>query len=256
MIAAWGTGLSLAVAFLVWTSGAHRGPTARRAGLGSAQFADVLSNPLSRLRSAVRRDTAAEAALCITLVRRLSALLHAGRAPSTVFGAVASAVSGDSLTAVHLRDVCAQVHAAAQLGLPVSVPLSRCARMQPGLRNRMLDAWVRSVYAQVAACWEVSEHSGASLARTLSGLADSLESQADAQAARDSALAGPRATVRVLAWLPVLALGLGALMGTDPISTLLTTPWGRIALAAGAALTVADRVWTTRLLHRAEGEPT
>lgn len=41
-------------------------------------------------------------------------------------------------------------------------------------------------------------------------------------------------------------------MGTDPASTLLTTTWGRLALAAGAALSIAGRLWTRALLHRAE----
>ena len=149
--------------------------------------------------------------------------------------------------------LCGEVHAASELGVPVSVTLGRLAHTAPDVSDHELARWARSASVQLAACWEISERSGASLSKTLHGLADSVESQIDAQAARESALAGPRATVRVLAWLPVLALGLGMLMGTDPITTLITTPWGRIALVAGAVLTVAGRLWTRQLMRHAEG---
>ena len=203
-----------------------------------------------------RRDRAVEAALWVTLIRRLAALLRAGGTPAAVFGRASRSTDTAAAvpTARWLDELCRDTHAAAQLGIPVSVTLGRYARSSPGLGDRGLDRWACSVSVQLAACWEISERSGAALGTTLSGLADSVESQIDAQAARDSALAGPRVTVRVLAWLPMLALGLGILMGTDPVTTLLTTAWGRLALVAGAALTVAGRVWTRQLLRHAEAE--
>jgi tight adherence protein B len=75
----------------------------------------------------------------------------------------------------------------------------------------------------------------------------------DADAARQTALAGPKATVSLLTWLPLMGLGLGIALGVDPLAILLGTPWGLAALAAGAGLTVAGRVWSARLVAAAAG---
>ena len=81
-----------------------------------------------------------------------------------------------------------------------------------------------------------------------------LEAEDDAEAARQTALAGPRATVRLLTWLPFLGLGLGLLLGVDPVEILMGNPWGVAALVAGLALTAAGRFWSVRLV-RAAAEP-
>ena len=257
MILALAVGACVAAAGLVWAGGCgtrvlmHSGATAKDGREGPTTSSRRVA---SRWWRAWRRDRAAETARWVTLVRRLAALLNAGRSPSTVFGE-ASRSSGHQFTdatQAWIDQLCRDVHAAAELGVPVSTSLRRSADSSPGGSDSELARWASSVTAQLAACWDISERSGASLATSLSGLANSVESQIDARAARDSALAGPRATVRVLAWLPVLALGLGMLMGTDPITTLITTPGGRVALVAGAVLTVAGRLWTRQLMRHAE----
>ncbi|MCT1615698.1 hypothetical protein GKZ75_10260 [Kocuria indica] len=247
-----------AAALLVWSGGGTRGGRlavlARRPGGNDDGGGAARSREPGAFARWRRRDRAAEAMQWVTVVRRLAALLKAGRAPARVFGELPAVSTGSGPTGRWITRMCGDVHAAAQVGIPVSVSLTRFASAPVPVGDRALAAIARSVCAQLAACWEISERSGASLGRTLSGVAESLESQLDAQAARDSALAGPRVTVRTLSWLPVLALGLGVLMGTDPISTLLTTWWGRIALTAGAALSIAGRLWTRTLMHRAEAE--
>lgn len=259
MILALSVGTLMAAAGLIWAGGAGRRSfvTHGSAGVTRSDGAGPLAAlaPVSWWSRHWRRDRAAEAALWVTLVRRLAALLHAGRSPATVFGQASRATGQGPAnpTAAWIERLCRDVHAASELGVPVSATLGRIAHSTPDVSDHELARWARSVSVQLAACWEISERSGASLAKTLNGLAESVESQIDAQAARESALAGPRATVRVLAWLPVLALGLGMLMGTDPITTLVTTYWGRIALIAGAVLTVAGRWWTRQLMRHAEG---
>ncbi|WP_423446527.1 type II secretion system F family protein [Kocuria sp. KSNUG] len=242
----------LVLAALLIGSGAAA-PAGRLRSVGALSPRREGETPRSRLlRTWRRRDRATEAMRWVTTVRRLAALLHAGRAPSTVFAEITPGASATDPTSRWITRVCQEVHAAVLVGIPVSTTLGRFARRPASVGDRMLGATARSVCAQLAACWEISERSGSSLAHTLSGVAESLESQLDAQAARESALAGPRVTVRTLSWLPVLALALGMLMGTDPVTTLLTTGWGQIALAAGAGLSIAGRLWTRRLLHRAE----
>ena len=111
----------------------------------------------------------------------------------------------------------------------------------------------RRVWFQLAACFDVAEATGCPLADVLTRFAAQLEAEDDAEAARQTALAGPRATVRLLTWLPFLGLGLGLLLGVDPVEVLLGTPWGVAALAAGLALTAAGRFWSARLVRAAEG---
>lgn len=119
------------------------------------------------------------------------------------------------------------------------------------LAFRGTDAKEIQVWSQVAGCLEVAEASGCPLADVLSRFAAQLEAEEDAEAARQSALAGPRATVTLLTWLPVLGLGVGMALGVDPLSSLLGTPAGVGALCAGVVLTVTGRIWSARLVANA-----
>jgi tight adherence protein B len=105
--------------------------------------------------------------------------------------------------------------------------------------------------AWLALAWEVSQVCGAPLTAVLDGIAATIRAEADADRARRTALAGPRATATVLTWLPLGGLGLGLLIGADVIEVLLTTGAGRVCLALGAGLWWAGRAWTGRLVHRA-----
>lgn len=65
-------------------------------------------------------------------------------------------------------------------------------------------------------------------------------------------LAGPRGTVRVLAVLPAVGVGMGLLMGADPIGFLLGTPWGLGCLTVAIALEAVGIVWMRRLVSTIE----
>ncbi|MEN3343630.1 MAG: tight adherence protein [Arthrobacter sp.] len=116
------------------------------------------------------------------------------------------------------------------------------------------DGRERRVWGELAACFDIAEASGCPLADVLTRFAAQLEAEDDAEAARQTALAGPKATARLLTWLPLLGLGLGTLLGVDPVKILLQTPSGMAALAAGVVLTAAGRVWSSQLV-RAAGAP-
>ncbi|MDF9752105.1 tight adherence protein B [Arthrobacter sp. ES3-54] len=111
------------------------------------------------------------------------------------------------------------------------------------------------VWGELAACFDTAEASGCPLADVLARFAAHLETEDDAEAARQTALAGPRATVRLLTWLPLSGLALGLLLGVDPVATLLGNPWGLAALAAGVALTAVGRLWSSRLVQAAAEAP-
>jgi tight adherence protein B len=109
----------------------------------------------------------------------------------------------------------------------------------------------RAVLA-AAACWDVARVDGGRLAEALDRVADGMRSDALHLAHVRAELAGPRATARLLAALPVFALLLASGLGFDPIGALLGTPYGRAALAAGIALDVLGLAWTRRMARAAE----
>lgn len=103
----------------------------------------------------------------------------------------------------------------------------------------------------VAAAWRVATDAGAPLAPTLTRLGDVLHTLDDARREIDVALAGPRATARIVVALPVLGIVGGALLGFDPLSTLFGSVPGLCCLAIGLILLFAGRRWTNRMLAAA-----
>jgi tight adherence protein B len=188
-----------------------------------------------------------------------------GRADSTpgqvgTLRGVASAGFGPVLPPGSVRRLAA-ARAAAMRGSPVAVAIRSAGGTTPGAaagwpvqgRGAGEDPRQRRVWFQLAACFDVAEASGCPLADVLTRFAAQLEAEDDAEAARQTALAGPRATVRLLTWLPFLGLGMGLLLGVDPVNVLLGTPLGAAALAAGLALTAGGRIWSARLVRSAAG---
>lgn len=219
-----------------------------------------------------RSDAADQFEDLVRLLRELSALLTAGRSGPQLWKDALSRhcpVDGAALPVGHkasrqrTRETPAelntvmlqQAHGASLLGLSVSGALRtgcrerRTARNRKGTRNGMeITAWL-----ELAACLDVAEVSGAPLAAVLLRLAAALETQADEAALRETSLAGPKATVRLLAWLPALGLGLGVLMGVDPFAILFGNAIGSAALLAGVTFMIVGRCWTAVLMSAASG---
>ena len=183
-------------------------------------------------------------------VHQLTGLLQAGRTPSQLWGDALSVHGSSSVTgfSAAVRPTLQSAHQAAQLGLSVPEVLREAA-------TRTRDPALRTLWQDLAACLEVAERSGAPLAAVLARYAVQRESQLDSDAARDTALAGPRATVRLLSWLPLFGLTVGYLIGVDPLAVLLGSVPGIAALCAGFVLMVAGRIWSSRLIRAAAGEP-
>lgn len=171
--------------------------------------------------------TEQDAATVAATVQRLAVLLQAGLAPARAWEHLATAG----------EDAAQAVVAGAARGVPADVVL----------RGRG-EAW-----AQIGVAWQVAATVGAPLAQSLRGLADALR---DAHQARDDvrvALAEPQTTARLIAWLPLVALGLGAALGFDPLRVF-TQPVGIALLVGGLALMVVTWRWTRALVARAQPE--
>lgn len=98
-------------------------------------------------------------------------------------------------------------------------------------------------------CLKISEHSGASLAEVLERLAEDLEAALVAQQSFDAAMAGPKATTKLLTWLPLVGFGFGLLVGIDVIGTVISSWAAQLSVAIGAGLWAANRFWCQRLMR-------
>ncbi|WP_333618350.1 type II secretion system F family protein [Dietzia sp.] len=67
----------------------------------------------------------------------------------------------------------------------------------------------------------------------------------------EASLAGPRATALILTALPLLGVGMGHLMGADPLSTLGSGLIGSGLALAGAGFLAAGLLWTSRIVSGA-----
>lgn len=98
----------------------------------------------------------------------------------------------------------------------------------------------------LASAWSLAEQSGAPLSAVLARLSESLSALERLSERRSVLLAGPKATIRLVASLPVLALLMGAMLGFDPVGVLLS-PLGAMLAVLGGGLLALGVWWARRL---------
>ncbi|MFJ5954362.1 type II secretion system F family protein [Paenarthrobacter sp. NPDC092416] len=217
------------------------------------------------LRIGAYRRVRAEPLSLVVLVQQLAALLRGGRGAARLWEEMWLVHSG--LTGDNRRTAYSGAQRAAATLSEASIRVLGAARSSSSVGNSAAEAIrgavekaypsrgnvERRIWVELAACLDIAETSGCPLADILTRFASQLEAEEDAEAARQTALAGPKATVRLLSWLPVLGLGLGMALGVDPLGILLDNVLGMATLATGLVLTVAGRLWSSRLVAAAGG---
>lgn len=109
----------------------------------------------------------------------------------------------------------------------------------------------RAGLVELARAWQVSVDTGAPMSATLEQVAASLTADQNLRSVVSSELAAPRATGKVMAALPLCGIGLGYLLGGDPVHWLLAAPPGWGCLLGGVALACLGVLWIERLAQRA-----
>ncbi|MFD0855457.1 type II secretion system F family protein [Actinomadura adrarensis] len=104
----------------------------------------------------------------------------------------------------------------------------------------------------LAACWRIGSERGGTLATVLDDLATALRDQETTRQEIATQLAGPRATARLLAVLPLLGLIMAGLLGANPVAFLAGTVPGLACLVIGLGLNATGLWWTHRLAKNAE----
>lgn len=156
-----------------------------------------------------------------------------------------------------VRVAVAQVVALLRSGAPPSVAWSRALGVTPSPDGVPDVAEVAPAVggerpaAAVVAAARLAREIGAPLGRVLESVGEALVAEAEARAEREASLAGPRATARLLMWLPLLGTALGAALGADPLAAATDGGIGTAAVVAGLVALVVGRWWTGRLVASA-----
>ena len=103
---------------------------------------------------------------------------------------------------------------------------------------------------------QASAISGASISQPLSNLASAMIRNRAQEQLLASELASTKATVLVLAGLPIIGFVLAMMLGSQSITWLFATSGGRTCLMTGLALELCGLLWIKRLLKTALSDQT
>ena len=165
-------------------------------------------------------------------------------------------VEGCSVLAANLR--VGQVPSRALATAAAACPVLRPAHEMLLLGGEVTAAWFRQAaepgaggLRELARAWQVASLSGASLGGTLEQVAAGQSAEQALRAVVGGELAAPRATGKLMAALPLLGLGMGYLLGGDPVGWLLSGPAGWTCTLLGAGLACAGVLWIEALARAA-----
>jgi tight adherence protein B len=185
------------------------------------------------LRRRERRAAEATSRRVLETCEQLAAELSAGQPPGVALARAAEDWS-----------VLGPVSEAFRIGSDVPAAL-RTVAARPGAEDLRL----------LAAAWHVAHRTGQGLADAVDRVARQLLDSRTTRRVVDGELASARATARLVALLPVLALAMGAGVGGDPVAFLLRSPPGWLCLATGLTFGFAGLWWIEGLARGVDRGP-
>ncbi|MDY7090923.1 MAG: hypothetical protein SYR96_38290 [Actinomycetota bacterium] len=134
----------------------------------------------------------------------------------------------------------AALDALAALAADLRAGLPRVASQPVGQGHRL-----RRLMASV---WRLAERTGAPAADLVERIEADGRAADRAGASASAQAAGAQATALLLAALPAAGIGMGAMMGADPLRVLLHTPLGAACGLVAVVLQTAGLLWAERLI--------
>lgn len=207
------------------------------AGPGGALAGALITVVVRRRRARARQDAAAAAGVeqLAESLGRIAEELRAGGHPAT-------ALAGVVVDGPIAHRLLASAATAAALGDDVPAAMRRAATVEPAVAGDL---------HRLAAAWSLAERHGVPLAELLAGARSDMRWRLRFSASVRSQLAGPRATAGVLTCLPLLGLGLGQMLGADPLGVLRSGLVGQVLVVVGVGLAAAGALWSERIVAAA-----
>ncbi|HEX3003800.1 MAG TPA: hypothetical protein VHO27_06295 [Angustibacter sp.] len=206
-------------------------PVRRRVPQGSARGGGGRGAGALRARRRVGRGARAPVEPLLQVLDMVAAQVWAGAAPVLAWQAALDVVAAPSAAAT--PDPAADLERWAARADARGGPVAAAAQA-------------------AAAAWRLAERTGAPLADLLDSVCATLRADQADRAAVEAALAGPRATSRLLLTLPVAGIAVGELVGAAPLHVLSSTPAGQACAVTGATLMVVGRLWMRRQVAAVE----
>lgn len=194
-------------------------------------------------------------------------LASAGVGGFVLFGRRTAARTAER-NAARMAEVCDLLAAELSAGRPTETALDEAAAAWPVMRPVAevcrLGGDVPAAFREVsgtpgagglrllAAAWTVSQRTGGGLGSATRRVAEAVRREQSTRRLVAGELASARATARLVAALPLVALLMGSGAGADPWSVLLLTPLGLGCLAAGLAVGFLGLWWIELIAREVE----
>ena len=105
-------------------------------------------------------------------------------------------------------------------------------------------------WERLAVCWQLAQDHGLAIATLMQTAQRDIVERDRFSAKVDAGMTGARTTAAVLAGLPLLGVGLGELIGAEPVSFLLSGGIGGWLLVVGVMLACGGLLWSDHITAR------
>jgi tight adherence protein B len=186
------------------------------------------------LRRRGRRRDQQRCAEAVTLQGALEVLvgeLRVGAHPVAAFDVAAREAGGPVGAALH------EVASRARLG----------ADVPDGLRSAAIRSALPAYWERIAICWELAQSHGLAIGALMRTAQLDIAARQRYSSRVKAGMSGARTTASVLAGLPALGVGLGQLIGAQPLAFLLSGGAGGWLLVIGLTLACVGLLWSDRI---------